>query len=115
MKKLAKNCKYDTIDYIPLEFGMDNPSPGALLVNINKMSNIFTLDLKNIASALVIAVIIGIGASIAYVLKVGDIFAIDVHSLANVFALAVLGGVGSLISSLLTTSQGKFAGAIPVK
>ena len=108
--RLLKKPPYDTIDYIPLEFGMDNPLPEDLLVNIQN-----NMDLKQVGSALAIAIVIGVGAAIAYVLKVGDIFAIDVHSLVNVFALAVLGGVGSLISSFLTTKKGNFAGAFPVK
>lgn len=115
-KRLAKNLKYDSIDYIPLKVGFDSTPEEALLVNINKkMSNIFTLDWKSILNALVIAVVIGIGAAIAYVLKVGDIFSIDIHSLTNVFGLAVLGGIGSLITSFFTTSQGNFIGAVPIK
>jgi hypothetical protein len=115
MKKLAKNLKYDTIDYIPLRVGTENSFKEVLLVNIKKMSNIFTLDWKSVTNALVVAVVIGIGASIAYILNVGDLFSIDIHSLANAFGLAVLGGIGSLITSFLTTSQGNFIGAVPVK
>ena len=114
-KRLAKNLKYDTIDYIPLKPGLDSPLSEALLVNIKNMSNIFTLDWKSVANAVVIAIVIGIGAAIAYVLKVGDLFSIDIHSLTNVFGLAVLGGIGSLITSFLTTSQGNFIGAVSVK
>ena len=115
-KRLAKNYKYDIIDYIPLEFGMDNPFPEALLVNIKIMSNIFTLEnLKKVANALAIAVVIGLGSAIAYVLKIGDLFSINIHSLANVFGLAVLGGIGALITSFLTTRQGNLIGIFPVK
>ena len=79
------------------------------------MSKILNIDYKDFLGALVVAFIIGIGATIGYILKIGDIFAIDVHSMTNVFALSVLGGIGQFISSLFTTSKGNFAGAIPVK
>jgi len=114
-KKLAKNFRYAIIDYIPLELGIDSSLHEALLFNNKIMSNIFALDAKSLLNAVAIAIVMGIGAAIAYVLQVGDLFSIDLHSLTNVFGLAALGGVGSLITSFLTTSKGDFVGAMPIK
>lgn len=73
------------------------------------MSKFFNLEGKDWLGALVSAILV---AGIGYVLQVGDVFALDWKQIVNI---AVMSGLGSLLKSLLTTNEGKFVGAIPVK
>lgn len=69
----------------------------------------------SIRQALVMGIVAGILATIAYVLKVGDVFAIDVHALVNVFALAGFTAISAFLTNLGTTKKGNFLGAVNVK
>ncbi len=69
----------------------------------------------NLKQALVMGLVTGLLAVIAYVLKVGDVFALEVHALVNCFAIAGLTAVGSFLTNLMTTSSGKFLGAVSIK
>lgn len=74
------------------------------------MSSIFTLNWKDVLGALVSA---GLVAMLGYFLEHYNTIAFFVnHPLVTVGALAA---AGSLLKSLLTTKEGKFAGAVPVK
>jgi len=72
-------------------------------------SNIFKLNVKDVAGAVVSAVIVSL---IGYVLKVGDVFALDVHTIVNT---AVMTGLASLLKSLTTDSDGYLLGVLKVK
>lgn len=72
-------------------------------------SNFFKLDWKDLLGAVVSSVLV---AGIGYVMMVGDVFALNAHTIINT---AVMAGLGSLLKALLTTQDGKFAGAVPVK
>ena len=68
------------------------------------MSNIFSLNLKNIAGAIVFAVI---AALLAYVVSLTDVYAFSVHTAVNI---AVLSAASSLLKDFFTDSTGAFAG-----
>ena len=74
------------------------------------------LSWTNIKSALVMGLVVGVLALIAFFLKAGTFFGVNYKDIVNVFGLAVLGAVGSAVQSLLTTpATGNFLGAIKVK
>lgn len=73
------------------------------------MSSFFKLEWKDVLGAIVSSVLVAV---IGYVMMVGDVFALDIRTVVNT---AVMAGLGSLLKALLTTSEGKFVGAIPVK
>lgn len=68
------------------------------------MSNIFALNWANIASAVILAVIIAV---LSYITSVTDISSISGH---QILSIAILTACGSLLQSLLTTQEGTFAG-----
>lgn len=82
---------------------------------INKNKNMFTLDWVSIKRALVQGVLTGIVAGVAFILKAGSIFGLDLKSLTDVVVLAGLATLPALLTSLLTTEEGKVAGAIQVE
>lgn len=73
------------------------------------MSNIFTLNWKNVLGAVASGVLIAV---LTYVVSLTDIFTINFHTLISV---AVLACATSLLKNLLTDSSGNLAGVIPVK
>lgn len=74
------------------------------------MSNFFKLNWKDVLGAVISAALVSM---LGYFLEHYNTFAF----LANYPLLTVgaLAGAASLLKALLTTSEGKFAGAIPVK
>ena len=74
------------------------------------MSNFFKLNWKDVLGAAISA---GLVASLGYFVEHYNMFTF----LANypLVAIGLLAAAGSLLKSLLTTQEGKFAGAIPVK
>lgn len=72
-------------------------------------SGLFKLNWKDIVSAVMISVVVGI---LMYIGKLTDVAQISGHAILNII---VLTGSGSLLTSLLTTSKGNFAGVAPVK
>jgi len=74
------------------------------------MSNFFKLNWKDVLGAAVSA---GLVASLAYFVDHYNTFVF----LAKypLLTIGLLAAAGSLLKSLLTTSDGKFAGAFPVK
>lgn len=72
-------------------------------------SKLFTINGRNIISAVVSGVL---AAILAYLSNLTDISAIDVH---QVISISVLTATISLLKALLTTSEGKLVGAIKIK
>lgn len=64
---------------------------------------------KDIVSALVSSVLVAV---LGYVVSVTDFMMISTHQLLNI---AILTGATSLLKSLVTTREGLFAGAIPIR
>lgn len=79
------------------------------------MNGIFKLDWVGIKRAIVQGVLVGIIAGIAFILKAGSIFGLDVHSLIDAIVLGGLAVLPPLLTSLLTTNQGNFVGAMKVE
>jgi hypothetical protein len=74
-----------------------------------------SINLNDIKSALVSAVLMAVLAMAMYIINAGNIFAIDWNDLANTGIIALLTGVVSLVKSLLTNNNGVFAGSVKVK
>lgn len=79
------------------------------------MSNFFTWSVKDIISALVSGVLMALVVMGSYVIHVGSIFDIDWRTLADIGTISLITTTVSLVKSLLTTSTGKFAGAVSIK
>lgn len=79
------------------------------------MSKLFTVNMVNIKSALMFALLIAVIEVLVYVIGVGDVFALDFKAVVNALVFPFLGAVLSLLKSFLTTSGGKFAGIVQVK
>lgn len=73
------------------------------------MNGILSMSLKDLARAVIIAIIVAVGS---YILGVGDVWSLDWHVLTN---SAVLAGIASILTSLGTTNKGNFAGAVPIE
>jgi len=73
------------------------------------MSNIFTLNLKDMLGAVVSAVL---SAVLGYVGNLTDIATLNLH---QILSIAVIVGATSLLKALTTDHKGKFAGVVPVK
>lgn len=73
------------------------------------MSNIFTLNWKQVLGALVSGVIVAV---LGYLLKVGDVWAISTPAIINV---AVMTGATSLLKAFGSDSTGSFLGIVPTK
>lgn len=73
------------------------------------MSNIFTLNWKNVLGAVASAVIVAV---LMYLASLTDIGQISGHAILNT---SVFTAVASLLKAFLTDSSGKLGGAIPVK
>lgn len=69
----------------------------------------FKINIKDIISAVVSAVIVAI---VGYLSSITDITNIDYH---QIMSIAVLTGVTSLLKALATTKEGEFLGALPIK
>lgn len=78
------------------------------------MSNIFSISLTNIKSAVVFSLLTAFVAMIVYVIGLGDLFKVDLHTIANIGGLAFLNGILSLLKSFLTTADGEFLGVTKV-
>lgn len=81
----------------------------------NDMTNLFTINWRDVKSALTnvfLSAVLGMGL---YVLNVGSVFQIDFHSLVNIGAISVVTGIVSIIKHLLTTSEGNFVGLVSLK
>jgi len=74
-----------------------------------------TINLTNIKSALVSVCLMAILSGSVYIIESGDIFAINWRTLVNIGSIALLTGIVSIIKSLLTNSNGVFAGSVKVK
>ena len=72
-------------------------------------SNLFNLNLKDVAGAILSAVIVG---ALGYLQSVASIYEIDLNALLNI---VVLTGITSLLKSIGTDSDGKFLGNVKVK
>jgi len=73
------------------------------------MSNIFTLNWKDMLGAVVSAVL---SAVLGYVGNLTDIATLNLH---QILSIAVIVGATSLLKALTTTNKGNFAGVVPVK
>ncbi len=73
----------------------------------NMKNGFLKLSWENINSALVY----GLLSLAGYLLKMGTIWGHDWHTLVDFFVLGVL---ACLVKNLLTTSDGNFAGIVPV-
>lgn len=72
-------------------------------------SSIFKLNIRDIAGAIISAVLVAV---ITYVLKVGDVFALDYRVLVNTTIMTAL---ASLLKSFMTDDDGYFLGGLGVK
>lgn len=79
------------------------------------MNGIGKLSWVNIKSGLIYGVLWAILAMGIYTVEVGDVFALNIKNLINAGAFGFLGIVVSLLKNILTTNDGKFAGAVKVK
>ncbi len=73
------------------------------------MSNIFSLNFKEVLGAVVSGVIVAV---LGYIASLTSIFSIDPSQVLNI---AVLTAVTSLLKAFGTDSSGKFLGGMPVK
>lgn len=73
------------------------------------------MNLTNVKSALVSALITAVLAGAGYIIGVGNVFTIDVHALVNVLSLSALTALVSLLKALGTTPSGSFIGVVQVK
>jgi len=73
------------------------------------MTNLFTINWKDVLSALVIAVI---SAILSYLANLVDISNLNWH---QVLGIVITTGASALLSFFGTTKKGNFAGAIPVR
>lgn len=67
------------------------------------------INWKDVGNAVVLAVLIAV---IQYILSVGNIWVLDFKQILNT---GVVVGLGVLLQALMTTREGKFAGAIPTR
>lgn len=74
-----------------------------------------TINKETLKSALVSTILMGILAVLGYILQVGDVFKLEWHDLINIGVMALLTGLVSLIKTVLTSSDGVFAGIVQVK
>lgn len=81
------------------------------LINKNKFMNsgIFKLNLKDVASAVVTAVVIAI---LGYLATLTNVYTLSFHQVVNI---GVAAGVTSLLKSFMTTDIGNFAGIVAIK
>lgn len=79
------------------------------------MSKLFKVSWTDIKSALVSGGVMALVIIIANVIETGDIFNLNWKELANIGVIAFLTSFVSVLKSLLTTSEGNFAGAIKIK
>lgn len=73
------------------------------------MSSFLKLNLKDLISAVISAVIVAV---LGYIDSAVDIFSLDWKAVLDV---AIVAGVASLLKSLGTTQDGKFLGGIKIK
>jgi len=73
------------------------------------MSNIFRLNLKDIAGAILSAIIVAV---LGYLSNLTNIYTVDFSELLNV---VILTAIASLMKSLGTNKEGKFLGGVQVK
>lgn len=66
--------------------------------------------ITNIKSALISGVLMAILGVATYVIGVGDVFSADGHTIVNIAVLAVLTSFVSFVKSILTSTEGTFAG-----
>lgn len=74
----------------------------------NQEKNMLSLNWKNVAGALVSAVLV---ALIGYLLSVGDVWKLDFHSIVNI---AIMTAGASLLKALGTTDSNNFLGVVSV-
>lgn len=79
------------------------------------MSNLLSLNLTEVKSAIVYALLTALLQICIYIAGVGSIFKVEWHTLVDIGVIALIVGFISIIKNLLTTSDGKFLGAIKVK
>lgn len=72
-------------------------------------SNIYKLNIKDVAGAIVSAILVSV---IGYIMTVGDIYALDLRTLTNT---AVMTALASLLKSLATDNSGKLLGKVQIK
>jgi len=73
------------------------------------MSNLFSLNLKDLAGSILSGVIVAV---LGFISSSANIFALDWKAILNI---AVLTAIASLIKSLSIDGNGKFLGRISVK
>jgi len=73
------------------------------------MSNLFSLNLKDLAGSILSGVIVAV---LGFISSSANIFALDWNAILNI---AVLTAIASLLKSLSTDGNGKFLGGISVK
>ncbi len=73
------------------------------------------MNLTNLKQALVVGVVSGVLALIAFFTNAGTFFGLDPHKIIDVFGLAGIAAVGMFLTNLMTTKKGKFLGAVSVK
>lgn len=81
------------------------------LINKNKSMNsgIFKLNWKDIASAVVSAVVIAI---LGYLATLTNFYTLSFHQVINI---GIAAGVTSLLKSFMTTDSGNFVGTVAIK
>lgn len=93
----------------------------ALLNNIYELNNMDTqsdflaVSKKQVISALISGLLIGVVAVASQILANGSIFGLDMHKLADVGAMAIITFLVSFLKSFLTTNDGKFIGLVAIK
>lgn len=75
----------------------------------------FHITWKNIKSAIVSGLIVGVLGVAGQIISVGDVFKLDWHALVNVGVISALTACVSALKSLLTTDKGNFAGIVKIK
>lgn len=74
----------------------------------------FKLNVVNVKSAFIYAVLTALAAMLTYIVGLGDVFEISVKPLVNIGVLSLAVGLLSIIKNFLTADSGKFLNTVKV-
>ena len=79
------------------------------------MSKIFQINGKDIVSAMVSGLLMGLLVVLVEIVQTGSIWGLEWKTLLNLGILAVITSMISFLKSLLTTDSGNFLGKVKIK
>ena len=87
---------------------------GYHFISSNIQIVMFKLNLVNLKSAFIYAVLTALAAMLTYIVGLGDVFEISVKPLVNIGVLSLAVGLLSIIKNFLTADSGKFLNTVKV-